>query len=500
MWRRPEPLSRSISASRLRAVVALVLAPWLLASACGEPCCDVDAYPVPLVNGPRGELLVRVETPAGVGLALVDPGTPVSFWNVAGIAPNVVRRDVRLLGPARADGHSPLRARFHDAQMIEASLGVLSDGSIDGTPLAPAAIVGADLLAQFSVEFGFAAPELTFWPRQAANDGFLGEAGYAVLRVPRRGGGRLDLLGPRDWIGRRAPVEVAPSRLLLRACAAPSAFRREDPLPLQCPAGDQYLPPNKTGSDLSLLLATGVGPIVLGRTAWERISRALSGAPTLEQRPLYLASSPTPIPATWTSIPRLALIDREADLADDPGPCAELGRSRRTEQVELRQSLNQDLPEAACAFPCDRSSPDKVFAQNSAAYLELEGALEVAVVEDTTPFLQALRAEVRPAGPEVDGVIGARALAGTQLEIDYVSSDLRVIFSCEPAPSPPVTNPQVAPSTPAPFTATAASLGRCRAVGRCPRLPDCSQRHICFGLPSHAMPKSCDNDHSPCKD
>jgi hypothetical protein len=291
----------------------------------------------------------------------------------------------------------------------------------------------------------------------------------------------LDLEGPRNWIGRRQTVEMIPSRMVVRGCGVPPAFNREDPLLTmnECCYGAQHA--LGKGVDLNLLISTGVGPVVLGRAAWERIRSTLLATPILEDRPLFIAAIGHPIAAQWTSIDRLALIDRESELVDDPGPCAELARSRRLEQVNFRQSRNPE--QAECALPCDRPRGEAELSENSAAYLELSGALQVAVIEDTTPWLQALRSEIQPQGPLVDGIIGAKALARTRLELDYVSADLRAIFSCE---------------TPA---ATAGVAGpECRAVGRCPRLPDHTQKHVCFGLPPHALPTKCTNsDPLACK-
>ena len=81
---------------------------------------------------------------------------------------------------------------------------------------------------------------------------------------------------------------------------------------------------------------------------------------------------PCPSRPPSPTIPGLALVDREAALADDPGPCAELARARRLEQVAFRQSLSSDL--AACALRCDLDPRDLSRAQNSAAYLELASA------------------------------------------------------------------------------------------------------------------------------
>jgi hypothetical protein len=103
--------------------------------------------------------------------------------------------------------------------------------------------------------------------------------------------------------------------------------------------------------------------------------------------------------------------------------------------------------------------------------------VDVAVVDDTNFLLHAARTEVRPGGPEVDGFLGAAALAQARVELDYVTSQPRGIFSCEPG-SPPE---------------------RCRAVARCPRLPGPGQRRACFGLPAHGLPNLCD-DAMACAD
>jgi hypothetical protein len=474
--------------------VLFALAAGVVGVGCHQPCCNVDSQAVPFVAGPGGELLVSVatDTAEGTGLALLDPGSPVTVWNRLGV-PEVTHRDLRLLGPAENGHPAPLRAAFADLTVVEAPLGSIGEG---GGVTTLAAILGADLLGNFSVEMSFAARELTFWRRQTASDGFLNAAGYAVMHLPRRGGGRLEIQTPRDWLGRRPPLEVSPSRLLLRACAVPPPFRRDDPLPAQCCATDLFR--LGVGANLSLLLSTGVGPVVLGQAAWERVLRLpelQATPPAMEARPLIVAFSPTPVPARWATIPRLALVDRQADLVSDPGPCAELGRAHRIEQVALSQSQNSE--HALCALPCDREGRAGTLAENSAAYLELEGQIEVAVIDDETPFLQGIRAEVRPQGPEVDGLVGARALARTHLEIDYFNPDPRAIFSCEPY----VITATNVPAMPAPIADVGVSSGLgCRAVGSCPRLPDGTQTHRCFGLLPHGLPKICDNDSRSCKE
>ena len=159
----------------------------------------------------------------------------------------------------------------------------------------------------------------------------------------------------------------------------------------------------RDGVDLALVLDTGVGPIVLaGRpgcassTSWSP-GRA-DGRARRRAGELRIATWPTPIPATWSTIPRFALVDLETGAATDPGPCVELARARRIEQVsyQIVQDAMSQVQTTACTQPCDSDprEPDK--AQNSAAYLELTGQIPVAVIaDDGLPAGPALR---RPPG------------------------------------------------------------------------------------------------------
>ncbi len=93
----------------------------------------------------------------------------------------------------------------------------------------------------------------------------------------------------------------------------------------------------------------------------------------------------------------------------------------------------------------------------------------MAVIADNDPFFQALRFDVLPEGPELDGLVGAAALGAARVELDYLSSPGRAVFSCEAH----------VPRT------------SCWAAARCPQLPDGNTQHDCFGLKFHGLPKSC---------
>lgn len=122
-----------------------------------------------------------------------------------------------------------------------------------------------------------------------------------------------------------------------------------------------------------------------------------------------------------------------------------------------------------CGAPCDVDPTQTGEAQNSAAYLEIGGDVPVAIIADTEPFLQALQFDVLPEGPQIDGLVGAGALGRARLELDYISSPTRAVFSCE----------EDAPRS------------VCWSASRCPQLPDHDHQHLCFDLPAHGLPASC---------
>ena len=346
------------------------------------------------------------------------------------------------------------------------------------------AILGGNLLRSFSVDFRFAPPcpagsttcpgaSMTLWFHLGADDGFLSTAGYAVVRFNPFGGGEVTAQGPPDFLGQRGPWVLPASRVVLRGCAVPTPFDpATEPLHTCCARTDASSLANAPGANLALLVDTGIGPLVLGQAAWDRVVAAARAtgvelaAPTLMPGSLSMAGAPTPIDASWSEIPRLALVDLEAGGNDDPGACVELGRARRIEWVSY-QNVKNAVP--ACVQPCDTDVREPQKAQSSAAYIELGGAIPVAVVADDTLFLQSLRFDVRPEGPELDGIIGAGALGSSRVELDFLSSQPRALFTCEPE----------------------APREACRAAPRCPRLPSQDDLHSCFGFGPHGLPAMC---------
>lgn len=425
-----------------------------LGTGCVEQCCTLDSYPIMLLAPPVGpeegglRANAQYQDNAGIGPfeLSIDTSSPLTvFRRQANETTQIAQRNFDILD---AQTPSAVRAKLRRIGVLPVDLNI-----------ARPAVLGGDFLRNFSVQFMLGAPSLTFWPRQGASDAFLAGAGFAVLHFDLLGGGELTATSTPDFLGLTGPVEIPATRVVLRGCAGPSAFDLESPIPQTCcKRGDEVT--TATGADLALVVATGVGPLVLSQSAWNRVLARLQATPLATPPPLQGPGPDLPIPSLsapihnvqWSTLSRLALVDQEADVSTDPGACVELGRTRRLEWVEHHQAL------AACVQPCDTDLRDSTLAQNAAAYIDLAGDIPVAIIPDSTPLLQGLRAEVRPVGPEIDGLLGARALGQTSLEIDYKSQPGRAVFSCAGANGP-----------------------ACWTSPRCPRLANQGDTRACFG-------------------
>jgi hypothetical protein len=498
-------LRAGLGAASVLVVVALGAA---AGAGCTEECCTIDSLPIRLARAPlmdgsaaAGALLAVAQSGAADQFLMVlDSGSPITVLaSPAGSgASNVEHRDFDLRDALSGQDPAPLRAEFRDIALLELPL-----GPVGAAATQPLGIFGGDLAQAFSVELHFAPPatdplcqgaiapagaapgcsSVTLWRHQGASDGFLEDAGIATVHFALAGGGEVTTQGDPDFLGLRGPLQLPPTRIALRTCAVPDAFVPDSPQPSCGARGCEVT--RATGVDLALVVATGVGPLVLGEAAWARVSAELPAPPVLTPAPLLVAGWPAPIvgPDTggvsqqplWTTIPRLALVDEETGPNDDLGPCVDLGRARRLEWVSYHQVHPELLQptEMACVEVCDTDTRQPDLAQNSAAYLEIGGDIPVAVVADDDPFLQSVRFDVRPEGPEVDGLLGAGALGrmggGVRMEIDYLSTPKRALFSCEPD----------------------TDRASCWAAARCPRLPDETQQHLCFGLGPHNKPATC---------
>ena len=360
-------------------------------------------------------------------------------------------RDFDILdGQPPASTPVAIRGKFRAIEVLPLEL--RADG--------PEAVMGGTLLQNFSVQFDFGTPAMTFWSRQGASDSFLSVAGFVVIHFNLEGGAELTAESRPDFLGLTGPVEVPATRVVLRACGGAAAFDPDATAPVSCCQRSDAVT-TATGANLALVMSTGVGPLVLSQSAWDRVA-ALQSPPPPPPAPgpaLPVPSLPDSLTeVSWSTLPRLALVNQELDDANNPGACVDLARARRLEWAEHHQT--------SCIQPCDSDAQDPSKAQNAAAYVEFGTDIPVAIIPDGTAFLQGLRAEIRPEGPEIDGLIGANVFGAATVEVDYRNQPGRAVVSC-PA-------------------GTARTV--CWASPRCPRLSDPGDTRACFGLGSRSGP------------
>lgn len=257
------------------------------------------------------------------------------------------------------------------------------------------AIVGADVLSRGAVRFDLPASTVTFFPDIAGDDESRGRACAAVFPSPFSGGGTLTLGG--------SEVDFSSSRIALGACLHYDVSRRD------------------SGADVLMVLSSGISVSVLSESAYERYRERVGDAamaPALGNLPPGQVHMPSgTVAARMGTITRAALV---GEGSDERGPCQELYANH---VLSANGCRDPDAPVRPC--PC---ADDRTFC-STAATVELDRAFPVAVISDLDPLLQALRNELRPQYPEVDGILGLGALAPTSVDIDYPNQ--RVLFQCE---------------------------------------------------------------------
>ena len=287
--------------------------------------------------------------------------------------------------------------------------------------------------------------------------------------------------GDPDFLGPARAAGVPPSRIVMRTCAAPRSFAAPmPPTAVTCCKETDAEAPGERGRP----------------RAGARHRRGPAGA---EPRPGSASRPRCPPPRPRCRRPdahdAADVVPARRDLADpdppspgrpfrgtrwstsrpgaatDPGPCVELAGARRAgagvvpdrpgrhepgpddgvhATVRRRPARARQGPEQRRLPGADRADPGRGHRRRRA-------------------YLQGLRFDVRPEGPEMDGVDRrgrARPLARRdRLRVVAVA---RGLLLREDAPR-----------------------DECCAAARCPRLPDAGSQHLCFGLPQHGFAPVC---------
>ena len=359
---------------------------------------DVVSDPFPIaVDMSNGPVIAHVREGSGADqVAVIDVLAPLTVLDApAGDPPTRHSADLTLLG----DGASGLIPRAHldlDVTLLHAC----PDGSPcrvgpDATPIEVGAMIGADAFAPNALRVDYATSQLTLFPDIAGDDDSRGRLCEATFDTPFHGGGTL-LLGGTE-------VSFPARRIAVGACLS----------------YQQAVPPatiSADGADVELVVSTGIGPTILDESAYARWRTASGSCADLEKLPTGSVWLPSGLMTG-----KLGTIDRMALVGGtdaDRGPCT---------MVFAHHLLTvQDCASADSACPC----PTGETSCSVPSVLELAPTTPIAVlvVPDDDSTLQALRAEMRPGTPEIDGILGTAALHATSMDVDAPNN--RVLFRC----------------------------------------------------------------------
>jgi hypothetical protein len=367
----------------------------LLLAACGGGSGIVaDGVPIDL-DMSHGPVLVDLRDPEGDPRAgVIDLLAPITVIDVDdGTTPSRRSTDLTLLdtsGVARA--HLELTVtRLASCPESDCQVGTDPDVHVVDT------VIGGDALAPAAARFDFFAQRLTILPDIAGDTAARGSMCEAEVPAPFRGGGTLFLGGTE--------VDFPARRIAISACLAHDTS-------LDAPVD--------SGADVQLVLSTGIGPTILTESAYERWRVAAGGGPALATLPRGRVWMPMgadgAIEGAIGTIDRMALVGYDADRR---GPCR---------QVYAHHLLTDHNCGEGDDCPCDDAQFCKV---PGIVELTPPEQIQVVIVDDDHPVLQALRAELRPGTPEVDGILGASALARASLDVDTPNN--RLLIRCHAA-------------------------------------------------------------------
>jgi hypothetical protein len=276
-----------------------------------------------------------------------------------------------------------------------------------GTPAAPRgydAIVGMNALAGDALRIRLAsdpsvADIIYLLPDIAGSEPSRTYSCDAVFPAPYRGGGTAIVGGTELPFGN--------TRVTIDACLAPNP----DPLLLQ----------SQRGVDALFVASTAIGISLLDRSAYERYRELVTTAPAYEDLPEDSALLPSgPVAGRRTNIERIDFIGKST--SNPRAPCR---------QAYAHRLLSQHDCEVGDDCPCIDSDPANGTYCGVPAIAELAPAtgFDVLVVDDNDGTLQALRTELRPDQPEVDGILGTSALRLLELDIDQPNN--RMLARCQ---------------------------------------------------------------------
>jgi hypothetical protein len=296
-------------------------------------------------------------------------------------------------------------------------------------------VLGADILFDYSMRIDFPTSDFKFFPDAAGSVSERTLACDAVFERPYSGGGTLIVGGGEVRFGSNRPT--------VGACVHHSPIAEPGPTE------------SELGTDMQLAISTGHGPTILSESAYRRYAASAFSpvtVPALETLPtetLHLLSGPVPV--RMGEIAYAAFVGVVGDASNRRGPCRELYANAR---MRIPKSCDDPVVDCPCSMSQDTCK--------AAAAVEINRTITVAVVDDTIPFLQGLRDELRPTVPELDGIIGVDAMR--ELRVEFDSPNSRLMMRCLDTEFC-TTRPQVRSQS------NLAALDVCRAAEEATRAP-----------------------------
>jgi hypothetical protein len=358
-----------------------------------------DSYPIE-VETTSGALVVGLaeDGHSGVRNAVLDVLSPITVVDRGTDTQLSVDESTLTLYGVTATGElTEPRARFEDTSVVtlhpcDFTTAVCEVGT-DTAPRSFDAVLGMDAFSGDALRIRRATHELFVFPDIAGDDLHRSRACDAVFPSTFRGGGTLMLGGTE--------VQFSNRRIAIDTCLAPNpngATQRE------------------RGLDALLVLSTALGPTLLNESIYTRYRELDPTAPELELLPEQIVNLPSgPIAGRLTSLPAIALV---GNLPSNPrAPCR---------QVYAHHQLASQSCSTGIDCPC--TSGDEFCSVPAVVELAPAARLTVLIVSNDDPTLQALRTELRPDRPEVDGILGTDALQALELDVDYPNG--RLLMRC----------------------------------------------------------------------
>jgi hypothetical protein len=217
--------------------------------------------------------------------------------------------------------------------------------------------------------------------------------------VPFRGGGTIVIGGTElafiNW------------RIAIQACLA------FDP--------DPALLQSQRGTDALFVASTAIGTSILSASAYQRYQLTHPTSPDADTLPAgSLMLENETISGNLTTLPTMALV---ANSPTNPrAPCRQVWANHLLVNADCQ-------PTDDCPCIPDQDPNNGTFcAVPAEVELAPPAGFPVLIVDDTNDTLQALRTELTPDQPEVDGILGTSALRQIELDIDY--PDDRLLARC----------------------------------------------------------------------